>query len=305
VHFFILVYLFIHLLAPPPDTTTVRYINRTNVEFQKVGLLGVTVLVASGDSGAHGRTDESCILNPKMHPAYPAASPFVTAVGGTQYSGDVSTTGVTAPVCTGGKLSLPCAGTGHEVTASTDPKCNGCRQQRARITSGGGFSNLSPQPSWQHDAVAAYLEQTDSLPPAKDFNAAGRGYPDVSALSHQYVVELNGSLGLVDGTSAATPVMAGLVTLINAHRAANGRPTVGFLNPLLYKVFAADPTAFNDITEGSNACTESGCLCKTGFSATKGWDAATGLGSPNFGRLIEAIDRIDEARERRIANTVV
>lgn len=59
-------------------TDNAGYVNRTNVEFQKVGVLGTTVLVASGDSGAHGRTDKMCLFNPKMHPTYPAASPFVS-----------------------------------------------------------------------------------------------------------------------------------------------------------------------------------------------------------------------------------
>jgi subtilase family serine protease len=59
-------------------TDNAGYINRTNFEFQKVGVLGTTVLVASGDSGAHGRTDKMCLFNPKMHPNFPAASPFVS-----------------------------------------------------------------------------------------------------------------------------------------------------------------------------------------------------------------------------------
>lgn len=189
---------------------------------------------------------------------------------------------------------MPCAGSGVEVTASTDPKCG---KQKSRITSGGGFSEYSAQPPWQKEAVAAYLAQSAAIPPAKLFNAAGRGYPDISALAHSYYVELNGKAGYVDGTSAATPVIGGIVGLINAHRASKGRPAVGFFNPLLYKVYSADPTAFNDITQGSNSCTESGCSCKEGFSATKGWDAATGLGSPNVGRMLAAIDAIDEARE--------
>lgn len=222
----------------------------------------------------------------------------MTAVGGTQYSGPVSTDGVTSPICSGGKLRLPCAGSGHEVTASTDPKAG---KQKSQITSGGGFSELTPQPAWQHDAVAAYLAQSDALPPAKLFNAGGRGYPDISALAHSYYIKIGGNDGFVDGTSAATPVVGGLIGLINAHRAKSGRPAVGFANPLLYKAFATDPTAFNDVTEGSNRCTESGCTCKEGFGAATGWDAATGLGTPNFGRLLAVIDQIDEARERLVA----
>jgi hypothetical protein len=59
-------------------------------------------------------------------------------------------------------------------------------------------------------------------------------------------------------------------------------------------------TAYNDITVGSNKCTESGCLCHTGFEAEPGWDASTGLGTPNLGRMLAALDVIDERREAKI-----
>ena len=52
------------------------------------------------------------------------------------------------------------------------------------ITSGGGFSNVAPQPAWQTAAVAGYLASGALLPPAGDYNASGRAYPDVSALGH-------------------------------------------------------------------------------------------------------------------------
>jgi len=278
-------------------TDNAGYVNRTNAAFQKVALLGTTVLVASGDSGAHGRTDKTCLLKKKMNPNFPASSPFVTTVGGTQFAGDVSTEGVTSPVCQSGELKTPCAGSGHEVVASTS-KHDGSADP-SKITSGGGFSDVTPTPAFQQAAVAAYLANGTGVPKGSLFNAGGRGYPDISALAHAYLVKLNGNNGLVDGTSAATPVIAGLVGRINAHRAAKGRPAVGFLNPLLYKIAASYPRAFNDVTEGDNSCTESGCLCKTGFGAAQGWDAATGLGTPNFGLLLEAIDAVDEAREAR------
>jgi hypothetical protein len=68
-----------------------------------------------------------------------------------------------------------------------------------------------------------------------------------------------------------------------------------------YQVAASCPECFQDVTQGSNRCTESGCTCKEGFGATAGWDAASGLGTPNFGRLVEAIDAMDDAREAAAA----
>ena len=62
---------------------------------------------------------------------------------------------------------------------------------------------------------------------------------------------------------------------------------LGYLNPLLYSIYAKDPTAFNDVLTGDNSCTESACPCpaNTGFGAVAGWDAATGLGTPNYEKI--------------------
>ena len=126
-------------------------------------------------------------------------------------------------------------------------------------------------------------------------------YPSLcplSALAHAYYIEANGQLSAVDGTSCAAPVWAGIIGLINAHRLRLGRPVVGFANPLMYQIYnITNGAAFHDITEGNNRCTESGCKCKYGFPAEQGWDATTGLGTPNVGRMIEAIDALDSRRE--------
>ena len=72
---------------------------------------------------------------------------------------------------------------------------------------------------------------------------------------------------------------------------------MGFLNPLLYAAWTStNGAAFNDITIGNNACTEQGCFCKTGFQATSGWDASSGLGTPNLGKLMAAINEMDKER---------
>jgi subtilase family serine protease len=69
-----------------------------------------------------------------------------------------------------------------------------------------------------------------------------------------------------DGTSASTPVFAGITGLLKAQ---TGR-RLGFLNPMLYMADAAHEDAFHDVTEGSNRC-KSACCGKDGFSAQKGW----------------------------------
>jgi subtilase family serine protease len=92
----------------------------------------------------------------------------------------------------------------------------------------------------------------------------------------------------VDGTSASSPVFAGMLSLVNSQRVEAGKSTLGWVNPLLYKYYASFT---NDITEGDkNACSGleyssvSGyyhTCCQEGFYPTTGWDPITGLGSIN------------------------
>jgi len=102
-----------------------------------------------------------------------------------------------------------------------------------------------------------------------------------------------GVLTLVGGTSASAPIIAGIFALISADRIQRGLPVLGFLNPLLYKIYEREPDAFNDITVGRNNCVVPG-YCDYGYSATEGWDAATGLGTPNVAKILKAIRKLDE-----------
>lgn len=142
--------------------------------------------------------------------------------------------------------------------------------------SGGGFSNVFSQPSYQAEAVSNYL--TTYPPPYGEhiFNRSGRAFPDVSAIGLNVSVVLGGGVTVAGGTSSSTPIFASIITLLNEARIAVGKKPIGFLNPILY----AFPEAFNDITEGSNP----GCGTD-GFQAQPGWDPVTGLGSPNYPML--------------------
>ena len=137
--------------------------------------------------------------------------------------------------------------------------------------SGGGFSNYFKRPSYQDLVVPAYISSLkhrfDGL-----YNSYGRGYPDISAQSQSVNVVWNGVIGQLDGTSASTPTVAGILTLVNDALLAAGKPVLGFLNPCLYTSLHK---AFTDITNGSAA----GCDSE-GFPAQAGWDAVTGFGTP-------------------------
>ena len=150
------------------------------------------------------------------------------------------------------------------------------------ITSGGGFSDFNPRPNWQAAVVDAYLSSVLNTPhqPANGYNSKGRGYPDISAAGLHYHVVIGGISYHVSGTSASCPVVAAMVTLVNAARMQAGRSPVGWLNPVLY---AFHRNFTHDVTKGHNKCGADNVVCCTqGFYASPGWDPTTGLGTLNF-----------------------
>ncbi|RDX44370.1 subtilisin-like protein [Lentinus brumalis] len=146
--------------------------------------------------------------------------------------------------------------------------------------SSGGFSNAFPRPDYQAAQVETYLEALGETN-AGLFNATGRAFPDVSFQGVGFPIVQNGRLNVLDGTSASSPSFASVVALINDQLLNAGKPSLGFMNPFLYSEAASE--AFNDITSGSNP----GCGTE-GFPAHSGWDPVTGLGTPDFERLLAA-----------------
>merc|ERR1712093_78136 len=161
------------------------------------------------------------------------------------------------PACSAMGSSYACASGGLEVAVS---------QPVAGFTSGGGFSTYTPMPSYQKTAVQGYLSSGVALPPSTYFNSSNRGYPDVAALGNNFAVYLDsyGGWTTVGGTSASSPTFAGISSYLNSLSYNKTGKPLGFLNPLLYKMAADQPSAFTDIVSGDNKCTEDGCFssCK-------------------------------------------
>merc|ERR1712166_149030 len=207
---------------------------RMNVEFQKAGARGISLLYASGDEGSNCKKE-------KFVPETPGSSPWVTAVGGT---------GGSAPE--------------YAVTLSS-----------------GGFSDRWAQPSWQAGAVKQYLSGTGLPASSRGYNTSGRAYPDISAQAIGFTVVVNRipEPGIA-GTSCASPTAAGVIALLNDARLLAGKSTLGFLNPFIYSQSAE----FNDILKGAS----NGCDDENGWPAATGWDAVTGVGTPNYKKLVAA-----------------
>lgn len=264
------------------------YQQRSDVEFIKLGLRGVSVLSATGDTGVQGAAQAggaAPVCSP-FQPVWPASSPYVTAVGGTQFSTHSTSVCDVAEVFSYGTnsgmpFSCPDDDIG-EIACSADTG--------AMITTGGGFSNRYSQPWWQKPQVKEYLAWgSPEIPPSSLFNASGRAYPDISAVSQNVPCVFEGELVMVGGTSAAAPIASGLVASLNGAKLALGKPTLGFLNPLLYYLQARAPETYIDVrvgnNRGGNRLGPEYTSCPHGFNALAGWDAATGLGSLNFDLL--------------------
>ena len=247
-------------------------VTQFDTEAKKLGLMGVSIIVSSGDFGSIGSfyaliNGNSCNLDVM----WPASSPWVTSVGATMGPENGNHADLRERVCM--------------ATNGSD------------ASSGGGFSQIYLRPNWQAVATTGYLS------PSQFHTITGRGVPDVAALGNNYRTLIGGSWYRLSGTSASAPVVAAMVSLINAQRHRQGNGTLGFLNPTLYAIASSSPQAyaasFIDITVGSNnnyakyqggrGLQKISCPPTVGWNAAPGWDPTTGLGSFKFGGIKQAL----------------
>jgi uncharacterized protein (TIGR03437 family) len=234
---------------------------------QQANALGITIVAASGDSGAAACDGQGFMPQATRGRSvlFPATLPEVTGIGGTQFAEGTGTYWAGANSSTfGSALSyIP-----ETVWNESDGSGLG--------SSGGGASRLYPKPAWQ----------TGTGVPAD----GARDVPDLafSAAGHDaYLLVVEGGNGAVAGTSCGTPTFAGIVALLNQYQIKNAHqtaPGLGNINPQLYRLAQSSPSAFHDITSGSNTvtCAQGSPDCATGsfgYPAGPGYDQATGLGS--------------------------
>jgi kumamolisin len=133
--------------------------------------------------------------------------------------------------------------------------------------SGGGISEVIAVPAYQANA---------HLPVSIDSGKPGRGVPDIAMSATNYYTRVDSSEGASGGTSAVAPLMSALIALLNQARKKN----VGFLNPTLYANASAG--VVHDVTVGTNAITNT----VKGYNAGPGWDACSGLGTPDGAAIL-------------------
>jgi Predicted protease len=159
---------------------------------------------------------------------------------------------------------------------------NGQFQETGWSGSGGGFSRFYTMPDYQKTLPAATQKQFQNR----------RGVPDVAALADPltgFPTYVNGYWTLIGGTSASAPQWAAIVAIADQMA---GHP-LGFINPALYQIAASSSyhQDFHDITSGNNTNTTAQV---PGYTAGTGWDAITGLGTPDAEHLIPALIANDQ-----------
>ena len=211
---------------------------------QSAAALGVTITVASGDSGStDGGTGENV--------DFPASSPHVLGCGGTHLEGSGTTIK-------------------SEVVWDDQATSGGG-------ASGGGVSTIFALPTWQANAGVPNNSTGKTGRGVPD--VAGNAAPSTG-----YNVLIDGQAGVVGGTSAVAPLWAGLLALVNQQRSAAGGGLVGFVNPTLYANPSAfhDITSGNNGSykagAGWDACTGLGSPAGTAIATALGGGTVTGSG---------------------------
>jgi hypothetical protein len=277
---------------------TTNALDAMTLAFQDAAILqaGPTICIASGDMGSNcylgwlQQGDGSWAGDGFAHVVYPASDPWVLSVGGT-------TLGQYQP-----------AGSSNQAWVEYPWNDAFANPQYPWGTGGGGVSDFFPVPSYQNAAgvpqslnVGLAPAQPVTVHPPTPFNPTGRGVPDVagnaSVFSGFSGFYLGGSLSSdpANGTSASTPLWAGLIALLNANLGFN----IGFANAALYSF---GPGAFNPINplwpdpaypQLVDCPTDNGNNTVPGYPAQPGWDAFTGLGSPNGMALLAAFQQME------------
>ena len=230
--------------------------SRTLVERQltATAALGITTVVAAGDTGSSAcargvPASKLTSSDKKPQTSWPATSPWVLAVGGTNLTLDAQNAIASSGVWNDTEYAAPFTATAG---------------------GGGGSSTFESRPWWQ-PAVSFASSKYRMVPDVAAFADESPGYTIVCSGSVKSCPPGGQQIAYVGGTSASTPLVAGMIALWAQQARAQGKPKPGFVPPLLYR----NRAAFADITTGTNALFGGSCC-----PARPGFDLASGLGSP-------------------------
>ena len=220
------------------STVSAYTASRTVAERQlaATAALGITTVVAAGDTGSSAcargvPANKLTSADKKAQTSWPATSPSVLAVGGTNLTLNADNT-------------IASTGAWNDTTypAPFTKTAGG----------GGGLSTLNKRPWWQ--PAQSFTSSTYRMvPDIAAFADASPGYPIVCSSGVQSCTGSGQSIAFVGGTSAAAPLVAGMIALWKQQARNQGLPNPGFVAPFLTTLAQHHPQAFTDITQGTNA----------------------------------------------------
>jgi subtilase family serine protease len=289
-----------------PGNSAAAQTRKYDAVFQKGLAKGDTFFASSGDDGTTGTAKQQHETRTFDEPTvgWPASSPYVTAVGGTQlqYGWTWDPTSDVPYLADGSANPAYFAATQG---GNTEPVWN---ESFLPAATGGGPSVIYPRPSWQ-DSVAGRITDADGA------QVDARGVPDLS-----WNAAVNGGVlvytsffpedsppawHIYGGTSASSPQVAGVVALANEQQREAGEPPIGYLNPLLYE--QVNGAGLRDVVPMTYGTAISGQLVNNrlfdyngdgqavtpgpvpGHPVLAGWDETTGFGSPQGASFVAAI----------------
>ncbi len=243
-----------------------------NTIFEQAAAQGQTVLEAAGDAGSDGCAHNSDTpAQPLLSSSDPASQPYVLAVGGTTLN-----------------------------DATQPPNKQVWNDGASGGGGGGGISAMWPSPAWQVASKVPGIDDTSLIiradhvsggdfcqsQPGLTASTLCREVPDVSADADEYTgavtADFGGQWATVGGTSSAAPLWTAMLAEVDATPSCVAHKGFGFVPPLLYQIASipAEYTAsFNDITVSNNDVFGGNDRL---YPATKGYDMASGLGSPEL-----------------------
>ncbi len=274
--------------------------------FQQAATQGQTLLVSSGDSGSTGCFQGTNVTNPplatqeKLAVSYPASSPLVTAVGGTEITLANDAVGTYWAAASGADVLTSALSYIPEVAWNDDS--SSCTAVDCLSSTGGGLSALFTKPTWQTGVPGIPADGFRDVPDISLYSSPS--LPGYLYCSSDASVGITGScsngnfrdannkyLTVAGGTSFAAPVFAGMLAVLNQKLGYNTGQ--GLINTELYKLASNAATyaaAFHDITTGDNTCLGPATQCTgpIGYTTNVGYDLVTGLGSIDLNALANA-----------------
>jgi len=272
------------------DSWTAQGLASMNAAIADAATLGITVCVAAGDNGSgDGVTDG------EVHVDFPASSPYALGCGGTKLVADPTSGTISSEVVWNETAAGEGAGGGGVSDQFALPSWQATAGVPARASrSGTGTSRTGGEHHRHEDGADAAGDSglaagassgsggasASSSGGASASSSGGRGVPDVAGNADPttgYQVYADGKAQVVGGTSAVAPLWAALIGRLAQ---ATGQ-RFGLIQPTLYAGITpgTDVAGFNDITSGNNGA----------YSAGPGWDACTGLGSPEGTALLKRL----------------